>query len=75
MLPVLRHVITSILNQQNWLNVPYSVSIALAPYSGYGIYHVTAFRIYSPETTGYGSVSIATPYVKSGCACGHVVMC
>ena len=26
-----------------------------------GNYHVTAFRINSPENTGYGSVSIATP--------------
>ena len=35
-----------------------SVSIALAPYSGYGIYHMTDCRINSPATTGYGSVSI-----------------
>ena len=39
---------------------PPSLFIAIS-HSGYGIYHVTAFRINSPATTGYGSVSIATP--------------
>ena len=41
--------------------MPFSVFIAIS-HSGYGIYHVTAFRINSPATTGYGSVSIATPF-------------
>ena len=42
-----------------------SVYIALAPFLGYGIYHVTAFRINSPATTGYGSVSIANPILET----------